>query len=231
MTRDSASASWKIATSTRPQADRRHLGHRADRPPDPRRGRRRHARGERRSRRRRPDGRAALHAQVSSPGVGRPLTEPRHFRRNVGRLVTASHGGHEVTGRVVRASSTEVTLQVPATRSTPARTETLPYAALERAAVQVEFARPDDKDSRHGHRPDRTARPRAERGISMDVLIPAIEQAIVLAYQRTEGHFRTSRAELDRKTRARRHLGPRGHRDPRRGGRGRRRGQPRPPAP
>ena len=85
--------------------------------------------------------------EVSSPGVGRPLTEPRHFRRNVGRLVTASHGGHEVTGRVVRASSTEVTLEVPATRSTPARTETLPYAALERAAVQVEFARPENKDS------------------------------------------------------------------------------------
>ena len=39
-----------------------------------------------------------------------------------------------------------------------------------------------------------------ERGISMDVLIQAIEQAITLAYQRTEGHYRVSRAELDRKT-------------------------------
>ncbi len=39
-----------------------------------------------------------------------------------------------------------------------------------------------------------------ERGISLDVLIPAIEQALVLAYQRTEGHVRHSRAELDRKT-------------------------------
>ena len=39
-----------------------------------------------------------------------------------------------------------------------------------------------------------------ERGISLDVLIPAIEQALVLAYQRTEGHHRHSRAELDRKT-------------------------------
>ncbi len=28
--------------------------------------------------------------EVSSPGVGRPLTLPRHFRRNVGRLVTAA---------------------------------------------------------------------------------------------------------------------------------------------
>ena len=39
-----------------------------------------------------------------------------------------------------------------------------------------------------------------ERGISLDVLIPAIEQALVLAYQRTDGHYRHSRAELDRKT-------------------------------
>ncbi|HET6967929.1 MAG TPA: transcription termination factor NusA [Ornithinibacter sp.] len=39
-----------------------------------------------------------------------------------------------------------------------------------------------------------------ERGISLDVLVPAIEQALLLAYQRTEGHFRHARAELDRKT-------------------------------
>ena len=39
-----------------------------------------------------------------------------------------------------------------------------------------------------------------ERGISLDVLIPAIEQALLLAYQRTEGHYRHARAELDRKT-------------------------------
>ncbi len=39
-----------------------------------------------------------------------------------------------------------------------------------------------------------------ERGISLDVLIPAIEQALLLAYQRTGGHYRNARAELDRKT-------------------------------
>ena len=82
--------------------------------------------------------------EVSSPGVGRPLTEPRHFRRNVGRLLTVQHDGGEVTGRVVSASATEVSLDVAATKGTPARTETLPYSAVERAAVQVEFARPDE---------------------------------------------------------------------------------------
>ncbi len=38
-----------------------------------------------------------------------------------------------------------------------------------------------------------------ERGITLDVLIPAIEQALLLAYQRTDGHYRHARAELDRK--------------------------------
>ena len=37
-----------------------------------------------------------------------------------------------------------------------------------------------------------------ERDISLDVLVPAIEQALVLAYHRTDGAFRHARAELDR---------------------------------
>ncbi|MGL4174938.1 MAG: NusA N-terminal domain-containing protein, partial [Dermatophilaceae bacterium] len=39
-----------------------------------------------------------------------------------------------------------------------------------------------------------------ERGIALDVLVPAIEQALLLAYQRTEGHHRNARVELDRTT-------------------------------
>ncbi len=39
-----------------------------------------------------------------------------------------------------------------------------------------------------------------ERGIPLDVIIPAIEQALLLAYQRTEGAYRNSRVDLDRKT-------------------------------
>ncbi|HMM95659.1 transcription termination factor NusA [Phycicoccus sp.] len=39
-----------------------------------------------------------------------------------------------------------------------------------------------------------------ERGISLDVIVPAIEQALLLAYQRTDGHYRNARAELDRST-------------------------------
>ena len=82
--------------------------------------------------------------EVSSPGVGRPLTTPRHYRRNVGRLVTVRRADGDVTGRIVSATATEVTLEVPSSRSTPARTTTLPYSGVERAVVEVEFARPDE---------------------------------------------------------------------------------------
>ena len=39
-------------------------------------------------------GEAPYTLEVSSPGVDRPLTEPRHWRRAVGRLVTAPLAPH-----------------------------------------------------------------------------------------------------------------------------------------
>ena len=48
-------------------------------------------------------GRTPYVLEVTSPGVDRPLTEPRHWRRNIGRLVTVAVGpagsAEEVTGR------------------------------------------------------------------------------------------------------------------------------------
>ena len=40
----------------------------------------------------------------------------------------------------------------------------------------------------------------AERDIPLDRLVPAIEQALLMAYQRTPGAIRGSRVELDRTT-------------------------------
>ncbi len=82
--------------------------------------------------------------EVSSPGVGRPLTVPRHFQRNVGRLVSVHTGEGELSGRLVAADRTAATVEVPASKTTPARTTTVPYADVDRATVQVEFARHDD---------------------------------------------------------------------------------------
>ena len=48
--------------------------------------------------------------EVSSPGVDRPLTEPRHWRRAVGRLVATQVADQPLIGRIVRADDDHVTL-------------------------------------------------------------------------------------------------------------------------
>lgn len=78
--------------------------------------------------------------EVSSPGVTRPLTLPRHWRRNTGRLVRAvlTDGG-TVTGRVVSAAESEAELTVDGD------VRTVPYDRVAKAKVQVEFRRSDDE--------------------------------------------------------------------------------------
>ena len=78
--------------------------------------------------------------EVSSPGVDRPLTDPRHWRRAVGRLVqvTAADVG-PISGRVLAADADEVTLDVGGDR------RRFGYAALGAGAVQVEFGRPQSE--------------------------------------------------------------------------------------
>jgi ribosome maturation factor RimP len=49
--------------------------------------------------------------EVSSPGVSRPLTEPRHWRRNVGRMVNVNvMTGDDVKGRLVSVEADGITL-------------------------------------------------------------------------------------------------------------------------
>ena len=74
--------------------------------------------------------------EVSSPGVDRPLTQPRHWRRNIGRLVTVRAGDRTLTGRVVAADETAVTLDGAGAFA---------YADLGPGRVQVEFNRPGDE--------------------------------------------------------------------------------------
>lgn len=78
--------------------------------------------------------------EVSSPGVDRPLTLPRHWRRSIGRLVTVVRdGGPEVTGRVTTLSDTEVSLEVD--EKGRKRQVVVALADVTRAVVQVEFSR------------------------------------------------------------------------------------------
>ena len=75
--------------------------------------------------------------EVSSPGVDRPLTDPRHWRRAVGRLVqvTAADTG-SISGRVLAADADGVTLDVAGDH------RRFGYAALGAGAIQVEFGHP-----------------------------------------------------------------------------------------
>ena len=75
--------------------------------------------------------------EVSSPGVDRPLTLPRHWRRNVGRLVKVRIEGHNVVGRIVAADDETVTLDVDGARRSVA------HAELGKGRVEVEFSRMD----------------------------------------------------------------------------------------
>ena len=92
--------------------------------------------------------------EVSSPGVDRPLTEPRHWRRARGRLVSVSLAVADgsapssrtaaarpvptVQGRVLVAGETGVTLEVDGDR------REFRYAELGPGRVQVEFGRVAD---------------------------------------------------------------------------------------
>ncbi|MER5620502.1 ribosome maturation factor RimP [Streptosporangium sp. NPDC002544] len=79
--------------------------------------------------------------EVSSPGVDRPLTEPRHWRRAVRRLVKADlRDGTVVEGRIVATDETGVELDVD---GAPRRID---YEDLTRGRVQVEFRRLDDAE-------------------------------------------------------------------------------------
>lgn len=76
--------------------------------------------------------------EVTSPGVDRPLAQPRHWRRAAGHLVRAPlNTGGEVRGRVLNADEDAVVLDVGGDR------RAFGYEELGRGKVQVEF-RADD---------------------------------------------------------------------------------------
>lgn len=78
--------------------------------------------------------------EVTSRGVERPLTLPRHWRRNRGRLVkvTLVEGG-QVTGRIGASDDEAVTLSVEGSERRTA------YPDIAKALVQIEFTRIDDE--------------------------------------------------------------------------------------
>ena len=78
--------------------------------------------------------------EVTSPGVDRPLTAPRHWRRAVGRLVDVTpHQGKPLEGRLLAADDAA---DGGATLNVKGIERTVAYGDVARAKVQVEFKRP-----------------------------------------------------------------------------------------
>jgi len=79
--------------------------------------------------------------EVTSPGVDRPLTEEKHFRRARGRKVEMQLcDATSVTGRIASAADGVVDLVIPESGGWVLRRFALPD--IRTAVVQVEFSRP-----------------------------------------------------------------------------------------
>jgi ribosome maturation factor RimP len=68
--------------------------------------------------------------EVTSPGVDRPLTAPRHWRKNVDRLVKVTmNDGVVVEGRIGQVSESDVVVGE----------KTLNYSDIKKALIEIEF--------------------------------------------------------------------------------------------
>jgi ribosome maturation factor RimP len=80
--------------------------------------------------------------EVTSPGIDRPLTLPRHFAKNVDRLLKVTKtDGIVITGRILSNTQDDVTLTV--TEKKDVKEVTVALAEIKRATVEIEFNRKD----------------------------------------------------------------------------------------
>jgi ribosome maturation factor RimP len=74
--------------------------------------------------------------EVTTPGVDRPLTQPRHWRKNIGRLVKVTPIEGEIfTSRILSVSETSVTLE----------DRDIEFSRIKRAQVEIEFNRKEKR--------------------------------------------------------------------------------------
>lgn len=92
--------------------------------------------------------------EVTSPGVDRPLTLPRHWRRALGRKVAldlkpqapGETKGRRVTGRVGPLDGDAATITIVANENGRLLRETLHLNSITKAVVQVDFSRPSPRE-------------------------------------------------------------------------------------
>ena len=75
-------------------------------------------------------GESAFTLEVTSPGLDRPLTKPRHWRKNLDRLVKIiMTSGQEIQGRIGEATETTVLVD----------SQKVSYEDIKRAVLEIEF--------------------------------------------------------------------------------------------
>lgn len=81
-------------------------------------------------------GEGAYTLEVTSRGVDRPLTRPRHWKHNRGRLVDIrTHDGESIHGRIRHSDDDKATVDVTGSR------RDIAYDDVSRAFIQVEINR------------------------------------------------------------------------------------------
>ena len=78
--------------------------------------------------------------EVTSPGIDRPLTLPRHFAKNIDRLLKVTKtDGVVVTGRILSNTDSDVTLSVAEKKDV--KEVVISLGEIKRAQVEIEFNR------------------------------------------------------------------------------------------
>ena len=81
--------------------------------------------------------------EVTSPGIDRPLTLPRHFAKNNYRLLKVTkNDGTVITGRICANTDVDVTLTV--TEKKDVKEVVISLSDIKRAQVEIEFNRKED---------------------------------------------------------------------------------------
>ena len=84
--------------------------------------------------------------EVGTPGAERLLKEHRHYARAVDRLVKfqlAERG--ELVARILKVDDEGLDVEVPGVKGRMATSRRLAFSGIDRARVQVEFSRKDNK--------------------------------------------------------------------------------------
>jgi len=81
--------------------------------------------------------------EVTSPGIDRPLTLPRHFAKNNDRLLKVTkNDGTVITGSICANTDSDVTLTV--TEKKDVKEVVISLSDIKRAQVEIEFNRKED---------------------------------------------------------------------------------------